>query len=90
MSTLQQDHLTDDQVKRLVVVIGGLAKGGNPFGQAMQKSIKGKSLADQRKIIAASYARMFEALLCLDMGINSNRTAEQVAEQLEKAQLTHG
>jgi hypothetical protein len=85
MATPQPSHLMEYQVKRLSVVISELAQRGNPFGQAMQKSIKGKPLAEQRIIIAGSYARMYEAMLCLDMAIESDRSAEQVAAQLKKA-----
>jgi len=78
----QPHHLSDTQLMRVEVVISELSKRGNQFAVAIHKSIRQKSKEDKRKIIANAYAMMYNALLSINMAIESQNTPLNVQRSL--------
>ena len=79
-----QAHVTDEQIARIEVVIAELAKKKNAWGIGILKQLTehGKDAAMRRRIILGSYGQMYEAMLSIQMALQSNRTPEQVKAAL--------
>jgi hypothetical protein len=75
-------HMSDAELMRVEVVISELSKRGNLFAVAIHKSLKQKSKEDKRKIIANAYAMMYNALLSINMAIESQNSPLNVQRSL--------
>jgi hypothetical protein len=85
--TNRSQALTDDQVERMELAVQELAKWGNAPALGITRNLEGKALAEKRRVLTASYAQMFEALVAMNMALDSKRSAEDIRQALEAGNL---
>lgn len=77
-------QLTGDQVKRLEIVVLKLRGARNPIAEAVAIALgKQATIEEKRKVLAASYAKMFELMLAMNMAIDSGVSAADVEKRLK-------
>lgn len=79
-----QQHMTDEQIARVEIVIKDLAKCGNAWGIGIGKQIAGKQPEQKRRLILGAVGQMWEAMLSIQMAMDSTRTPEQVRQALQQ------
>ena len=75
---MSQDHVTDEQIERMVIVIDALAKRGNAAAIGIAKSLYGKPLQAQRVLVLGFFGVLFEALSCMQMALDSTRPIDEI------------
>ncbi len=76
------NHLTPEQIERIEVTVGELARRGNFVAQAVERALNGKAANEKRKIVAVTYGQMYEAMLGFQMAMDSGRNAKEVKAAL--------
>jgi hypothetical protein len=78
------NHLSDVQVDRMVSAVEELAKTNMPAKLVHAALSKLDSREGKRRVLVTSFAQVYELMLVLQMGINSDVPAEDFKRNLEE------
>lgn len=74
--------LSDAQLARLEVVLQELARRNNAWGIGIAKQIAGRNAGEKKRIISGAFGQMYEAMLSMQMAMQSDRTPAEIAASL--------
>lgn len=81
---MNPQRLNDEQIERLEITARELARRGNFVGLALEQALTGKSAAEQRATLIVAYSQTYEAMLVLQMALNSLNTPAEIAARLRE------
>lgn len=84
MSELFKTALSEEDIERMHVTAEMLAQRGNMLGQAIVKGMEGKTAAERRILLIMAYAQAYEALVALNMALQSTVQPGEVRRRLDE------